>query len=184
MKVKRLKEIWKDIPGYEGYYQVSNLGRVRSIDREVVYRDGKKCLYKGRLLKPREDKNGYFQVGLSKLGKVKTFKVHRLVLEAFKGPCPEGMESCHKNGIKTDNIVYNLRWDTKVANQADSKRHGTNNGPKGERCGNAKLTEQDVVDIRTEYTKGNIIQEELGKQFGVHQVTIGNIVRRETWTHI
>lgn len=179
---KRLKEIWKDVSGYEGYYQVSNLGRVRSLDREVAYKNGRIDLLSGRLLKYGNDKNGYPRLFLSKDGKKKLFLIHRLVLIAFVGPCPSGMEACHKNGIRTDNMVYNLRWDTSLANSVDSKKHGTN--PEGERNGLAKLTEKDVANIRLKYRSENISQTKLGKLFGVSQGVISYVVNRKTWTHI
>lgn len=103
-----MKEIWRDIKDYEGLYQVSNLGRVRSLDHYVKSKGGKR-LVKGKILKPDLDK-GYLRVILYKDGKGKHIMVHRLVAETFK-PNPHNYPTVdHINRIKTDNCVENLRW--------------------------------------------------------------------------
>lgn len=119
-----MTEEWRQIAGYEGYYEVSNHGRVRSLDR-VIARKGKgSCLYRGRVISPG-DSGWNLQVGLSK-GHRRWFPlVHRLVLEAFVGPCPEGMECCHNDGDYRNNHLTNIRWDTHVNNMRDSIQHGT-----------------------------------------------------------
>lgn len=122
-------EAWKAIPGYEGLYEVSDQGRVRSLDREYVRSDGVATRRRGRTLKPVVNTNGRHQVYLCIPGsKQKPCLVHRLVLEAFVGPCPEGMEACHYNDTFTDNRLCNLRWDTREANTADRIRNGVSFG--------------------------------------------------------
>ena len=109
-------EIWKDIEGYEGYYQVSNLGNVRSLDR-IEYDpfnrggcNGRKRLLKGRVLKQGTGTNGYRYVNLSVNQKSKKYSIHRLVAEAFI-PNPDNLPTVdHINRNKTDNTVSNLRW--------------------------------------------------------------------------
>lgn len=104
-----MEEVWKDIKDYEGYYQVSNLGRVRSLDR-VISRNGKNTLLKGQLLTIRLAKCGYLYCGLSKNGKHTLFRVHRLVAEAFI-PNPNNLPQVnHKSEDKADNSVDNLEW--------------------------------------------------------------------------
>lgn len=125
-------EIWKDIRDYEGLYQASNWGRIKSLDRYKVV--GKvKIFLKGRLLKNIKARNGYLHVGLSKDGKTKQFLVHRLVYEAFNGEIPEGIQVNHINEIKTDNRLENLNlmtlkeninWATGIQRRAE-KRRGT-----------------------------------------------------------
>jgi hypothetical protein len=124
-------ETWKDIPGYGNYYQASNLGNIRVKDRVVekfcgLHNRSVKQFYKGRTLLPsKNNKYGHLSVHLGFNKTKKTIQVHRLVLEAFVGPAPNGMECCHNNGIAWDNRIENLRWDTHKNNNADRKRHGT-----------------------------------------------------------
>lgn len=109
-------EEWKPIKGYEGFYEVSNLGRVRSLDRIVIRSDGVKQTIKSKLLKGTHDKDGYLTVGLSKDYKTKQYKVHRLVAETFI-PNPDNKpEVDHINTDRTDNTVANLRWCTHEGN--------------------------------------------------------------------
>lgn len=105
-------ERWLPVVGFEDRYQVSDLGRVYS-------------LITGQLLSLRTtDRDGRPRVSLTGGAKVRTRPVHRLVLEAFVGPCPDGMEGCHSNGDTSDNRLVNLRWDTKSANMQDCLAHG------------------------------------------------------------
>lgn len=114
-------ERWLPVAGYEGIYEVSDLGRARSLAR----RDARGHVRRGKLLAPRTNARNRLAVALYR-DRVRTdVQIHRLVLEAFVGPRPEGLEGCHWNGDPTDNRLVNLRWDTRKANSADSVRHGT-----------------------------------------------------------
>lgn len=115
-------EEWRPVPGFEGY-EVSDLGRVRSVDRIVTTRTGIRR-YQGQMLAPTASREGYLKVNL---GRVKTAWVHRLVLAAFVGPCPEGQECCHNDGDPTHNKLSNLRWASHAENMLDRVRHGTHN---------------------------------------------------------
>lgn len=123
-------EIWRIVKGYEGLYEVSNLGRVRSIDRIVWDYDPRWENKRSRKLRGRilsQANQDYLSVMLSKDGIESSYSVHRLVLEAFAGPCPDGMEACHWDGNSKNNRIDNLRWDTRKNNHIDKQRHGTNN---------------------------------------------------------
>lgn len=130
-------ENWKPVVGYEELYEVSDQGRVRSVDREVEtsYQHGpvvKK--YKGRVLRPSADKDGYLRVYLSWKGQVSTRFVHRLVLEAFRGTCPPGHQACHYDDEPTNNRLENLRWDTNSANNLDMVRNGNHHNARKTHC--------------------------------------------------
>jgi hypothetical protein len=119
-------EIWRPVVGYEGQYEVSDLGRVRSLDRLVVYKRGGIRLFVGRIRRHSHIPSGHQIVKLSVNSKSQAWWVHRLVAAAFIGPCPDGLEVCHNNGDPTDNQVQNLRYDTHKANMQDAVRQGRN----------------------------------------------------------
>ena len=176
-----LNEDWRDITGYEGYYQVSSFGRVRSCDRVVEYYGGKDRLAKGRLLKLRENAYGYYRVTLTKCG-AKSVPVHRLVALTF---CPfrDGCNSVnHKNGVKTDNFPHNLEWCTPSENTKHAHEFGLISNS-GERHPKAVFTEDQVLEIRklrSDGTKFRIIAE----MYGVSLSTIAMVVYGYTWKHI
>jgi hypothetical protein len=161
---------WKWIPGYENHYQVSNHGEVRRWLRRYK-RWGP--AWRGRVL------FGYNIVALYKYGSGRNHRVSRLVMAAFVGPCPEGMVVCHNNGDRSDNRLENLRYDTPKNNTLDMREHGT--APIGERHPQAKLTEDQVHEIRTRYAKGGVRQVDLAAEFGVTQSHISSIVLRDAW---
>lgn len=119
-------ERWLPVPGYEGYYEVSDQGRVRSLYREVYSsrHGGMKRVFP-RFLKLTDKGDGYRHVTFYANGKRSLKNVHRLVAEVFLGPCPDEMEVCHNNGDPSDNRVANLRWGTHRENILDKEVHGT-----------------------------------------------------------
>lgn len=172
---------WKPIPGYEDMYEVSSSGKIRSVERRVRKGNGT------RRVAPRRRKlstntKGYLSVGLSKQGTSKTHEVHKLVMLAFRGPPSPGLEVCHKNGIRTDCRLKNLRYGTRASNHADKKRHGTSSI--GEKHGGHKLSESNVESLLKLYISGKHSQKELAQKFGVSQSMISLIVRDENWTHL
>ena len=105
-----MQEIWKDVVGYEGLYQVSNLGRVKSLDRAIKYSNGKICKYKEEIRALTKDGRGYLRVLVSKNRKHRNLRVHRLVAQAFI-PNPRNLSQVnHKDEDKTNNCVDNLEW--------------------------------------------------------------------------
>lgn len=124
-------EIWKDVPGYEGQYQVSDQGRVRSIDRVVEQAARSGTIYKknirGVMLRPGRMLAGHLSVCL---GKSNSHCVHKLVLLAFVGAAPENHECLHANGVPSDNRLENLRWGSRSDNIRDAVAHGTWMTPK------------------------------------------------------
>lgn len=124
-------EEWRPVVGFEGIYEVSNLGGVRGlprIDAQGHYR-------RLRVFKPsRMDTWGHLGVKLRRNGVARSFYVHRLVLEAFVGPCPAGMEACHWNDIPSDNRLSNLRWGTASDNRFDRVRNGGDHNARKTHC--------------------------------------------------
>jgi hypothetical protein len=116
---------WREITGYEGSYEVSDSGDVRSLDRVVEYRTGRRVPLKGVTLSPALSKCGHLKVSLTQHNQAETRLVHQLVAEAFIGPRPDGLEVRHLNGIGTDNRVENLAYGTHQQNVRDRNRHGT-----------------------------------------------------------
>lgn len=130
-------EIWKDVPRYEGYYQVSNYGRIKSLPRIIVYSDGRKYFYDGVLLKQKHDHGGYCAVELTKNSNLETFKVHRLVATVFI-PNPNNLPQInHKDENKDNNCVNNLEW----CDAAYNNSYGT----KIERCVKNLKTKRPVI---------------------------------------
>lgn len=166
----QLVERWLPVVGYAGFYEVSNLGRVISLARSTT---------NGVLLKPQLTTKGYYQVGLSKYGKVRLHRVSVLVLEAFVCPRPPGMQACHGPRGKLDNTVDNLYWGSPERNQGpDRVRDGTSN--RGERSVRAKLTEAIVADCRTRYLAGTS-QAQLCDQYGITSGAMSNAIHGKTW---
>jgi hypothetical protein len=138
---------WKAVVGYEGFYEVSDFGGVRSLDRNVVFSDGRRRFYPGRPCKLKIGAYGYPLALLSAgMERKKWHAVHRLVLAAFVGPCPEGQEGCHNNGRRVDCSLTNLRYDTRKGNHADKILHGTS--VFGAEHPSARLTDEEVAAVR------------------------------------
>lgn len=118
-------EEWRSIPDYEGFYEASDQGRVRSVPRTITKATGHRYTYKGQLLKAYGDPiDGRRRVHLSRDGRVRTWTVSTLVLRAFAGPPPRDTEVCHNDGDATNDRLENLRWDTHSANNYDRVQHG------------------------------------------------------------
>lgn len=179
-QAEKRMEKWLPVVGFEGYYEVSNLGRVRSIERMSrinSVHNGKRKMG-GVYRKMSVNRFGYIQIALTANGKRENRDAHRMVLESFVGPCPNGMECCHANGDSTDNRLPNLRWDTHYNNNQDRKRHG--NYSVGSKHHAAKLNETDVTEILHSSLSG----VKLASRFEVHPSTISDIRKRKIWKHV
>lgn len=146
-------EIWKDIPNYEGIYKISNFGRIKSLSR-LIRKSNKNgnIISKNIILKPRIDKDGYLVSSLNKNGKYSTIKVHRIVAQSFI-PNPDNKPNVnHKNGIKTDNRVSELEWNTISENQKHRynslKQNGVNKGRLGIKNKLSKKVIQYTLDLK------------------------------------
>lgn len=170
-------EEWIGILGYEGIYCVSADGRIKRTA-------GGRGARIGHILSNIIGSHGYPSVFLYSNGKREQRLVHRLVLEAFVGSCPEGMECCHNNGDRKNPKLENLRWGTRSSNTLDSVTHGTHVDSRGSRSANAKLTEDDVVKINNLLSKGHLSQKAIGKLFGVSGTVINYIHKGKSWRHV
>jgi len=151
------------VPGYEGWYEVSDQGRVRSLERIVDHGRGpRRC--KSKILRAA-DYQGYRKVALSRTGTLRTFAVHRLVMAAFDGPRPEGMEVHHRNGIRHDNRLDNLEYVTPRRNTRETIRAGNFNFMAGH-----NRIEAPPVAVAL---LGTMPDHQLGARFGVSKHTIG-----------
>ncbi len=179
------RERWKAVDGFP-LYEVSSLGRVRSLTR-TFERPNRRGGFPDVVTWPGRPVNGWLRsragqpvtmfVALRRDGQTVTARLHRLVLAAFVGPCPPGMEGCHNDGNPCNNAVGNLRWDTHRANQLDQIAHGTKRNPPrhgGETHPNARLTDKQVAAIRL-VPPGRGVEASLARRFGVSQTTINRI---------
>lgn len=177
---KPILETWKAIPGYEGFYEVSDHGRVRSVPRIEVNAKGHSRPLRGRLLRQNVSRAGYLTIHLYKYGGDRHWFVHRLVAAAFIGPLPGGMMVCHNDGVGHHNWPENLRYDTHTANVADRERHG--HQLRGDRVGTSKLKIADVLAIRA--LRGKKFQKDVAADFGISQTLVSVIQRGAAWRHI
>ena len=172
-----MQEEWANINGYEGLYLISNIGKVLSLTTKKI-----------RIT--NLNKRGYEQVSLCRDGKIQTHRIHRLVAIAFI-PNPERKEQVnHIDGVKTNNCVTNLEWNTNQENKIHAVKNGLTTKKyslpsiQGSKHGRSKLNEKDVLIIRELSLNDNFSNSKLGKMFNVSSVLISLIVQRKRWTHI
>lgn len=179
-------EIWKSVSGWEGYYEVSDLGNVRSLTRTCeCYVRGKLQVrvHKGKSLKAPVGKNGYVMYSFTAPGGIREYHTgHQLVAKHFLPEATPGEEVCHKDGNRTNNVVSNLRYGSRSSNALDRHKHGTMNQAHGTDHYFHKLTEDDVLWVRK--NRGLMTQREMAEVLGVSHGTIGLIQRREGWKHV
>lgn len=175
-------ETWRAALGYEGFYEVSSLGRVRSIDRLVRRnnRGNTGCIHNqpGKVLSQTFNQAGYPRVHLSKEGVKRKVGVHFLVCEAFHGPRPAGMEVAHNDSNPRNPRANNLRWDTPKGNSGDRVANGTS--PVGEKHPRARLTDEAVIEIRASSERAKV----LAARYGIKPGTVYQIRYKQTWKHL
>ncbi|MDD5589059.1 MAG: NUMOD4 domain-containing protein [Candidatus Nanoarchaeia archaeon] len=176
------KETWKNIEGYDGIYQVSDRGRIKSLSRlhKIHHNYYVKC--KTKILKQTTTKKGYLRIGLNKNNITKQFQVHRIVSIAFIPNVWNKPQINHKDGNKKNNYIKNLEWCNNSENQKHSFKFGLMNDRKGENHNLAKFTNKQILEIRKLYPQ--ISGYKLAKIYNVHHATIYNIIHKKSWCHI
>lgn len=181
--MKKNKELWKDIEGYKGLYQVSNLGRIKRLETTLLYKGKYPRNWKEKILTQNTNNAGYKKCHLSKDGKAKTPSVHRLVALAFIEnvlvlPCVN-----HLDGNKENNSADNLEWCSYKENTKHAIESGLM-GVDGFENPSAKLDINEVNRIKRLYRTGKFSQRKLSIVFGVSQNTIKNVVKGNTYKNV
>lgn len=158
------EERWLEVPGFESY-EISDHGNVRKKSS-------------GALMNQHATEQGYQMVFLRRNGQTKGKGVHRLMLEAFVGPCPEGNEACHINGISFDNKLCNLRWASRVENWNDKRKHGT--ACVGPKHGLAKLSYGCVERIR-DMRRCGVSAAKIGRYFSISDTHVLRLMKQRNW---
>lgn len=179
---------YRDIPEFNGY-RVGDDGSVWSIWARRANRGGGTRFEMGAVWNRLKTslREGYPSLTLTRntgtpLGERRSCSVHQLVMLAFVGPCPDGMEVAHENGVKTDNRLSNLSYKTPAQNQQDRVRHGTDS--RGEKNRNSRLTSDAVRECREECASGRRTRTEMAQKYGVSPVAVQSAVQGKTWRHI
>lgn len=176
-----MNELWVDVVGYEGLYMISNLGQIKRLQRTVCRKDGRQAEIAEKVLSPGSGKSRYQSIRLTNGDVVSTAYIHHIVLTAFLGIRPHGMQACHCDGDRQNNSISNLRWDTVSANHADKRLHGTSNT--GEKNQNSKLSDQLVANLRRRRKEGASITT-LANEFSVSRMTASRAASHKSWSHI
>jgi NUMOD4 motif/HNH endonuclease len=174
-----VSEEWRTIPGLEGEYEASSLGRVRSLDRHVISKHGARIFKKGRILSPSLHRQGYL-VFAKKPGKF----AHRLVARAFLANPDSLPQVNHINAIKSDNRPENLEWCTGGHNVRHSFALGLVPRHNGDTQKQSKLNSDAVRAIRVAYEQGIATQKQLAQKYKISQAIISRVVRYELWKHV
>ena len=180
-------EIYKWIEGYENLYKVSNYGNVKTYNWKNAKREA--------ILKPATTKDGYLQVALQKDKKLRSFKVHRLVAQAFLMNPENKPQVNHIDCNKANNKVSNLEWCTPKENTAHSIKMGTFSFQsseksinrfikRGELNGGALLTDDKIREIRSKFVPRKYTRKMLASEYGVKEATIKDVITRKSWKHI
>lgn len=176
MQHQELTEKWLPVVGLEYNFEVSDLGRVRSIDRTVVYKDGRIYTYKGKVLSQWIDHHGYMRVHLKMNGRDNHAHVHRLVAEAFIEN-PDSIETVdHINALKTDNRKENLQWLSRSDNISKKAEDGTSVTVRG----NARINFEIAAEIRNDFRDG-MSRKDLCAKYEMSKSNICKIINNDMW---
>jgi hypothetical protein len=179
-------EEWKDIQGYEKKYKVSSFGRVMSCAK--IWISGKngriKKYHPDLILRQSKNKYGYHYINLLTHGKNKKKTIHTLVAIHFIDNYFNKPFVNHTKGVKSNNIYLNLEWCTQSENEKHAYKSGLKRKKQGELNGCSKLTENEVINIRKEFSTGKYTHAELGKIYNTSRENIGDIVRGQRWKHL
>jgi len=176
--------IWKPVKSFEGYYEVSNTGLIKSLYRKDYYiRNGKKTYFtrKEQLLSQSPGIDGYINVVLQKKKKRYYYKIHQLILNTFSKD-KKKTQINHKDGCKINNHINNLEYTTPKENMEHAIKNGLIKNAKGEQLSNLK--NKDILDIRNLYNNQTLTQRKIAKKYNVSNNCIWHIVHNHTWRHI
>lgn len=183
-------EVWKNIINYEDYYQVSNFGNVKSLDRIVNKPNGISYLRKGKPCKQSKSNLGYMTVGFTVNNKKVNKYVHRLVAEAFITNMNNYPQVNHIDCDKTNNRLYNLEWCTNSENHIHATKNGLNKlhlhrvAYSGEKNGRSLLTKEQVLEIKQKYIPYKYSAKKLSKEYNVSESCITHILNNTSWKEI
>ena len=166
---------WLPIAGYEGFYEVSDDGQIRSLDRQILGPRGTFRIRRSQILSPALSTNGYLTIRLCRESVRSTKCVHRLVAEAFLGPCPEGLQVRHGPGGRTDNSVENLSYGTAVENIAERDQDGWGAA--------RKMSPALIREMRALHASG-VSYEELAIKYDISKPSVYRIARRLAWKNV
>lgn len=191
MTVASDNEIWLPIPGL-AYYEASDKGRIRSLPRVIVRRDGRRHTYTGTVLSAAPRSNGYPMVSVRESGAKRHKLAHRLVMLAFYGRPPVDKPYVnHKDGVRTNNAIENLEYVSPLENVRHAITAGLTRVPRGEECSNVVLTAAQVLEIRAEVRRlratGRAPHRSmlaLSKKYGISTQQVDHVARGHSWSHI
>ena len=182
-------EIWKDIPGFDGQYQASSHGRIRSLSRQLKLKNGFSRNHLGRILKEFTDRDGYRHVKLSKNNQVKLYRVHRAVAKAFIPNLLNLPQINHKDEVKDNNVagnlewcdnLYNTRYGTAIQRKANTRRGKPFVNGRGEKSKTSKLKEHQVISI----FKDPRSYKDICADYGVCKSTVSGIKLKRNWQYL
>lgn len=176
------EEIWKPIVGFEGLYEISSFGNIKSLQRLTYYSDGRVFNQPEIIKSVRKQKDGYVMVTLSKETKKFNIRVHNLVADHFI-PKEEGRNCInHKDGNKSNNSISNLERCTYKENSLHAVKTGLIK--QGKESPHSKLKESDILEIRKIYVENNETMERIGSRFGISFQNVSQIINRKTWKNV